>query len=76
MYSVSTKNCENAMAPTITAMPFAAASVRWRKMRSGSSGAFERSSITMNAARSSADPARSPSVVGSPQPDVTVRVNA
>ena len=68
MYSVSRKNCENSAAATRSCVAFDAASVRSRKSRIGSSGAFERSSITKNATISAADAASSPIVEPSPQP--------
>ena len=40
------KNCENAVAPTVSIATLAAESVRRRKIRSGRSGAGERASIT------------------------------
>ena len=76
MYSVSRKNCENTTVPTSTAITFAAASVRSRKMRSGRSGAGERISIARNAAISTADAPSRVSVRPSLQPDCAVRVSA
>ena len=49
MYSVSRKNWENTVAPVNSEVTFDAESVRMRKIRIGSSGAFERSSMTTNA---------------------------
>src|SRR5260370_10939199 len=51
-------------------------SVRSRKIRIGRSGAFERSSITMNAAISAAAPASRPIVDAVPQPCWVARVIA
>ena len=62
MYSVSRKNCENSAPASSRPAAFEAASVRRRKMPSGSSGAFERSSITTKATTSAAEAASSPIV--------------
>ena len=76
MYSVSRKNCEKIAAPEKSAAAFEPESVRSLKIRNGSSGAGERSSTTMNAAMSAADPARSPAVVPVAQPCWLARVSA
>jgi hypothetical protein len=55
---------------------FAALSVRRRKIRKGSNGAFERSSITTKASTSAADAASSPIVSAVLQPCWTARVRA
>jgi hypothetical protein len=55
---------------------FAAASVGRRKIRSGSSGAFDRSSMTTKAATRANDAASRAIVVGVPQPSVVARVSA
>ncbi len=68
MYSVSRKNCENTAAPERIAARFEPDSVRSRKMRSGSSGAGERSSMPMNAAISATEAASSPAVSPVAQP--------
>ena len=70
------KNCENAVAPTISIATLAAESVRRRKIRSGKSGAGERASIPTNAAINAAAVASSPSVRPSLQPCALVRVIA
>ena len=57
-------------------MTFEPASVRSRKIRSGSSGACERSSITTNATISAADAASSAIVSAVPQPCSAARVMA
>ena len=76
MYSVSRKNCEKSAAATSSWVALDAASVRSRKSRSGSSGAFERSSITKNAPIRAADPASSPIVETVPHPACVARVSA
>jgi hypothetical protein len=59
---VSRKNCEKTDAPNSSALTFEAVSVRSRKIRSGSSGAGERTSITTKATTSAAEAASSPIV--------------
>ena len=68
------KNSEKVTAPTISIVALAAVSVRSRKIRSGRSGARERSSITTNASTSANEPARRPIVVLEPHPSVVARV--
>ena len=74
MYSVSRKNCAKIAAPIRSPLTFDAVSVRSLKICSGSSGAFERYSITKNEAISTADPARRPIVDAVPQPCWAARV--
>ena len=62
------KNIENSDAPTSSPTTFAPVSVRRRKIRNGTSGAAERSSITTKAASSAADSASKPIVWVEPQP--------
>ena len=62
------KNIENSDAPTSSPTMFAPVSVRSRKIRKGTSGAFERSSITTNAPISAAETASRPIVWAEPQP--------
>src|SRR4029450_2454866 len=62
MYSVSRKNWAKIAPPISRPLTFEAVSVRFRKMRSGSSGAFERSSIRKKAPISPADAAGKPNV--------------
>jgi hypothetical protein len=57
-----------ATVPIRTVRASAAASVRERKMRSGTSGARWRDSISVNAATSTAEPASGRIVRRSPQP--------
>ena len=57
-----------ATAPTRSITAFAPTSVRERRMRSGTSGAEWRDSISAKAARSTAEPARRRIVWASPQP--------
>ena len=75
-YSVSRKNSENATAATSTAVAFATASERSRKMRSGSSGIRVRSSTTRNAPSRISDATRSPTVESVSQPSSAARVIA
>ena len=75
-YSVSRKNCANAVAPIVSIAALAAESVRRRKIRNGSSGAGERASMPTNAAINPAAVASSPSVTPSLQPCSLVRVIA
>ena len=55
MYRVSTKNCAKIDAPSKSPPTFEPESVRRRKIRSGSSGAFERLSITKKLAMSATE---------------------
>ena len=71
-----TKNSENATAPTMAIAALAPVKERLRKMRIGSSGERERSSITTNATIRAAEVAKSASVEGAPQPFVAARVVA
>ena len=68
MYSVSRKNCEKTAAVATRALRFDPASVRSRKMRSGSSGALERDSIRKNEVIRTTEAVRRPIVSGVPQP--------
>ena len=76
MYSVSRKNCEKIAPPISRPLRFDAESVRRRKMRSGSRGAFERSSTTKKAATRATEATRSPIVWAVPQPCWVARVIA
>ena len=76
MYRVSRKNCEKSAAATSSDVAFDAASVRKRRIRIGSSGAFERSSIPTNAPISAAEAASRPIVEAVPQPCWLARVIA
>ena len=76
MYSVSRKNCEKIAPPISKPLRFDADSVRSRKIRSGSSGAFERSSTTKNVATSTTDAASNPIVSPVAQPCCVARVIA
>ena len=62
MYSVNRKNWENNAPASSTPDTFEPVSVRSRKIRSGSSGAFERSSITTKATMSATEAASSTTV--------------
>ena len=55
---------------------FAAVSVRERKIRNGSSGDRERSSIATNARMRAAEPPSRANVLGAPQPSLPARVKA
>ena len=68
MYSVNRKNWENNAPASSTPDTFEPVSVRSRKIRSGSSGAFERSSITTKATMSATEAASSATVSVVPQP--------
>jgi hypothetical protein len=68
MYRVMKKNIENSEAPIRRPTAFAPVNVRRRKMRKGTSGASERSSIATNAASSSAATPTRPRVCADPQP--------
>ena len=68
MYSVSRKNCEKTAAPERNAATFEPDSVRRRKIRSGSSGAGERSSIPRKATISAIEAAIRPIVSPVAQP--------
>ena len=68
MYSDKNTNIGNSSPPSSSPARFAAVTVRLRKNVSGSSGAADRASITMNAAISAAAPASRPIVVAEAQP--------
>ena len=68
MYSDKNTNIGNISPPSSSPARLAAATVRLRKNDSGSSGAADRASISMNTASSAAAPASSPAVVAEPQP--------
>ena len=76
MYKVSRKNCEKIAPPISRPLTLDAVSVRSRKMRSGSSGAGERASMTKKAPIRAADAASSPIVPGVAQPCWVARVIA
>ena len=76
MYSVSRKNCAKIAPPISRPLTFDAVSVRSRKIRSGSSGAFERDSITKNATISPTEAASRPIVEPVAQPCWVARVIA
>ena len=76
MYSVSRKNCEKIAPPISRPLMFDADSVRSLKMRSGSSGAFERSSMTKNVPISAAEATISPIVSAVAHPCCAARVSA
>jgi hypothetical protein len=76
MYKVRRKNCEKIAAPEKSAAAFDPDSVRSRKIRSGSSGAGERSSMTMKAPMSAAAQESRPTVVPVAQPCWLARVSA
>ena len=62
------KNIEKSAAPTSRPTTLAPVSVRIRKMRNGTSGAFERSSIAVKIANRAAETPSSPIVWVEPQP--------
>ena len=68
MYSEMKKNIENSDIAISSATMLMPVIVRRRKIANGTSGAFERSSMTMNAARSASATAPSPSVWPESQP--------
>src|SRR5271166_6116682 len=68
MYSDKNTNIGNISPPSSSPARFAAVTVRLRKNVSGSSGAAERASITMNPAISAAAPASRPTVAAEAQP--------
>ena len=70
------KNVENRDAPSSRATVLAPVSVLSRKIRNGTSGAFERSSIATKIAISAAEPASRPMILVEPQPDSLASRNA
>ena len=68
MYSDKNTNIGNISPPSSRPARLAAATVRLRKNASGTSGAGDRASITVNAAISAAAPASRPMVAVEPQP--------
>ena len=76
MYSVSRKNCEKIAAPMSSPLTFEPVSVRSRKIRIGSSGAFDRISITTKATMSTTEPASRLTVAAVAQPCWVARVIA
>src|SRR6266699_331188 len=76
MYSVSRKNCAKRAPASSRLLMLDAVSVRSRKICSGSSGAFERASITTKETTSAAEAASSPIVGPVPQPCWVARVRA
>jgi hypothetical protein len=74
--SLSRKNCEKSAAESRRPEAFAPARVRSRKIPSGRSGAFERSSTITNATIRAPEATSSPIVSVVPQPCCVARVSA
>jgi hypothetical protein len=68
MYRVMKKNIANSEPPTISPTAFAPVRVRFWKMRNGTSGACDRSSIEVNTPSSATANASRPIVCVEPQP--------
>ena len=70
------KNIENSDAPSSTPTTLAPVRVLSRKIRNGTSGAFERSSIATNAAISAAEAASRLTILVEPQPALLASTSA
>ena len=70
MYSEMKKNIENSEAPSSRPATFAPVSVLSRKIRKGTSGAFERSSIATKVPIRATEPASRLTILVEPQPEL------
>ena len=76
MYRVTKKNIENSEAPSSSPTTLAPRTVLVRKIRNGTSGAFERSSIATKAASSTAEAANRLTILVEPQPALVASSSA
>jgi hypothetical protein len=76
MYRVMKKNIENSEAPSRIPTTFAPVRVLSRKIRNGTSGAFERSSIATKAPISTTEAASNETIFVEPQPEALASSSA